>query len=541
LNGRVCFLSRAGDGLAGVRLVGTRSDEVWDARPSEGADVLSVQADARSAAAWISERATTGGVGLLCVDVDGSNCRWLSSATADPVLVAAALDRGDGTSSGSGGAGIWADQNPSMASIQALVGSGPAVKRARTKGPQALEERRLPVLAVPDTLARLVIDELDDRGIAVEHAASLWHAIALAWDPASPVLSTVRSSGDVVEGAAPVSAVVLADPVGGGGRLLWAWSRAGELLAGGVLLAGSSGEGGLKLGRSDVGRLAADWLGWSMQLGVSPSRIVCVAPPMGSGTDDDMKPAQLGAAIGKSWSGAMVDMAVHEDPIGATLSRLATSESALAANDARSSLLTLSRRSGRIHRSMYLWISLAMAAAGAGLLGVGVRAWSGAGKAGIERDAIVAKIKKQVLDVAPPPSGDTLMLAMASDNPRSYLESQIELKRKINAPDTGLPPARPILAELESLSFVLGTNEIEIDEIQINESLQDVQVWVADTKVAEALKDSLDHVANDYCDWTLNLSPGGRTRNNMQFARLSGTWKQKTPVGGSAAGGGGKP
>src|SRR6185295_13556589 len=112
-----------------VRLVGTRSDEAWFARPSEEADALKVQADAGSAAAWIAERAATGGVGFLCVDVDGSNCRWLSAATSDPVLVAAALDRGDGTTSGSGGTGLWSDQNPSMASIQALVADRPATKR----------------------------------------------------------------------------------------------------------------------------------------------------------------------------------------------------------------------------------------------------------------------------------------------------------------------------------------------------------------------------------------------------------------------------
>ena len=147
-----------------------------------------------------------------------------------------------------------------------------------------------------------------------------------------------------------------------------------------------------------------------------------------------------------------------------------------------------------------------------------------------------AQTKKDVLDKAPPPSGDTLMLAMASDNPRSYLESQIELKKKSSAPDTGLPPPRPILAELESLSFVLGTDEIEIEEIQLSESLQQASVWVADTKVAEALKDSLDHVANDYCDWALNFSTGGRTKTNMQLVWLEGHWKQKPAVGG-----GGKP
>lgn len=544
MNGRVCFLVRAGDGLAGVRLVGTRSDEAWDVRPSAEADALKVQSDAAHAAAWIAERAGGVGLGLLCVDVDGSNCRWLSTVSTDEVLVAASLDRGEDAGAEGGGSGLWAAANTSMASIQALAAVEAPAKRGRGfKSSEPLAERRLSVLAVPDTLARLVIDELDDRGIAVEHAASLWHAIAMAWDPASPVLSTMRGrvgSGDMVDVAAPVSAVVLADPAGGGGRLIWSWSRGGELLAGGVLMAGITAEGAMRLGRADVGRLAADWLGWSVQLGASPSRIVCVAPPIGQGTEEDMKPAQLGAALGRAWSGATVDMAVHDDPIGATLGRLATSERALGANDARSSLLALSRRPGRIHRSMYRWVSLALAAAGAGMLGVGIHAWRGASEAGAERDKVAAQLRKEILDAAPPPSGDSVMMATASDNPRAYLESQLANKKKSTNPDTGLPPARPILAELESLSLVLGTDEIELDEIQLSETLQQAAVYVADTKVAEALKESLDRVANDYCEWSLDFSTGGKTKSGpsgmMQMVWLKGHWKQRP-----ASGGGGTP
>src|SRR5262249_47416078 len=140
---------------------------------------------------------------------------------------------------------------------------------------------RLSVLAVPDTLARLVVDALDDRGVELRHASSLWHAMALAWDPASPMMSQSASTNGALDAAAPVTRLVRIEPESG--RIIWCGCRAAELLAGGVVMTSPAGDGVARLGRAEIGRLAADWLGWSVQLGAAPSRIIGVVPRMGEG------------------------------------------------------------------------------------------------------------------------------------------------------------------------------------------------------------------------------------------------------------------
>jgi hypothetical protein len=524
LNGRVCYLSRAGDGLAGVRLVGTRSDESYEIPLSEGegADAIKVSADVKGAAAWIAERANSG-IGLLCVDVDGSNCQWVTAPSTEPVLVAAALDRGAES-------GAWSSAGQDSASVQALAPPSQPKPRGllAKKGPETESAgKRLSVLAVPDTLARLVVDSLDDRGISVEHAASLWHAMAMAWDPASPVLSSgVRGDG-LVEGIAPVSAVVLIEP---GGRVLWCWSRAGELLAGGVVLT-AAGEDSARIGRGDVGRLVADWLGWSVQIGVAPVRVACVLPRLEEGREQDLSPAQVGSLIGQSWAGATVDMAVHEDPIGATLARLASAESGLGSDaDTRASLVSLGHRPGRTHRSMHVWSALALAAAAAGFIGIGRQAWRGASAAEAERVKAAEGVRKSVIEAAPPPSGDSIQLAVAQDNPVAYLKGRID--SKVSSGNSGLPPAKPILSELEDLSLVLGSDQIEIDQLILSDSLVQVWVFVPDTVTAENLADAIKNMAGDHCDWTLKFSEGGggggaRGKENMKLIWLDGSWKHE--------------
>lgn len=513
ISGRVCFLSRAGDGFAGVRLVGTRSDESWRAPPpaGEGTDAARVRSDIASAARWIAERAGVR-LGLLCVDVEGSNCSWVNAPSVEPVMVAAAMDR-EGVSEG------WRNGGLDSASVQALA---PAPAGKRVVDPAG---HRLSVLAVPDTLARLMLDALDDSGVDVARSVSLWHAMAMGWDPGSPVLAGSSVRGGALDGGAPVSGVVLVDPEAA--RLIWCWSQAGELLAGGVVMASATPEGAVKVAKSDLARLVSDWLGWSVQLGVAPVRIVCAAPDGdGAGTDADLSPAQVGAILGNSWSGATVDMAVHNDPIGATLSRLATAETTVGTDaDGRASLVALSHRPGRVHRSMQWWTAAALIVGAAGLLGVGYKAWRGAGAAATEKDKIVEQNRKDVMDAAPPPSGDLVITETARGNPRGYLEERIASKLSQNKIPTGLTQAKPILAELENLSYVLGTDQIEVDQLILTESLVQAWVFVPDTLTAESLRDALKQVAGDHCDWALKFSEGGRTKENMKLVWLDGTWK----------------
>jgi hypothetical protein len=513
LNGRVCFLARSGDTLSSVRLVGPRSDDIWRAGASdEGVDA---RADSRAAAAWIAERAPSG-VSLLCIDVDGSNCSWLTLAGTDAMMVAASLDRHEDVGAD------WRSPESGEASIQALTLKAPPTRA----NPGDAVGVRAAVLAVPDALARLVIDELDDRGVGVENAASLWHALALAWDPASPLLSGPGSGSNIVGSEAPPTAVVLIEP---SGRIVWAWSRAGDLLAGGVVMTPAAGDSA-RIGKGMVSRVVADWLGWSVQLGVMPVRIVCVSAPTGTeSTDEDLAPAQIGAALGRGWSGATVDMAVVDDPIGATLERLAGLEREPPES---TTLRGLTGRPRRVHRAMFLWASLAVVLLAAGLTGIGVKAWTNAGEARTASKGVREATREAVLKAAPPPANDAVAQAIAEGNPRQYLEDRINEKLKEKTVPSGLPPVRPILSELDSLSLVLMNDDIELEEIHLSDSIIHVYVYVPATRVAEEIKESLENIANDHCVWTLSYP--ATKKNNLQLVWLEGSWKSKA---GSAAGG----
>ena len=99
---------------------------------------------------------------------------------------------------------------------------------------------------------------------------------------------------------------------------------------------------------------------------------------------------------------------------------------------------------------------------------------------------------------------------------------------------TGLPQGRPILAELESLSYVLGIDGIELVEIRLSESGVDVQVYVPAVKIAEELKESLDRVSNEHCTWTIRFPQ--QKKENLQMIWLEGAWKER--AGGVSSGGG---
>lgn len=560
MSGRVCYVSSTdrGDRLATVRLIGARGEDGW--RSTGSTEPLAVLADVSSAAEWISERAGSGDgrageLGLICIDVEGANCVWLTAPSTDSAVVAAALAQaGDGESARVGGA--WASPTLAEASVEALAGvasnsggraqrGGSAlalVKRARggAESNGHAGSQRLAVLAIPDVSARLLLDALDERGLVVDRVVSLWHALAAAWDR-SPQGAGRSGNAEVVATNAPVIAVVLVDPAG---RLVWAWSRAGELLAAGTIRLPQerqdSGPGTLRIGRAEIGRLTTDWLSWSVQIGAAPARIVCVVPQTGEDdNDDDLTPSGIGAALGRAWAGATVDLAVHADPIGATLSRLVDSES-VDVDDARHTLTILSHRPGRAHRTLYLWSAGCLAAVAVALTGVGWQAQSSAAQARSGRDTSRTETMRMIEAMAPPTGQRDRMEAMA--RPREYMKARLESKRQAINPN--LDPPKPILAELDVLSYVLGTPEVEIDEISLMSHGVQVYVRVPDTATAEMLKASLDSIADTNCDWagSFPTTPGRAAQQKTSYF-LQGRWRTPGPgAGGSAsASAGGRP
>lgn len=540
-----------------MRLVGGGREEVWESA-SAADDPILVRSQAADAAAWVAERTgrsqgAAGPVGLLCLDVEGASCEWLTAPSSDPAVVAAVLAQGGAYGSAEGAApsagGPWAPASPSESSVQALAVATPkpqtrglSLKKVKAPAVAATAGERLAVLAVPDVLGRLFVDALDEKGVLVERAVSLWHAMALGWDPASPVVAggagaTIKGEV-VVAQSAPITAVVLIDPAG---RLVWSWSRQGELAAAGTIRLPVDGQS-IRVGGSEIARLTADWLSWSVQLGKTPNRVICIGPELDGVGDESLSPAQLGSALGNRWSGATVDLAVHDDPIGATLRRLVplAEGSGGDVETALTALVDLSRRPGRLHRSMYRWVSAAVLALAVALLAIGWRAWGTASKAREARKEAKAVAVERATKVAPPGTS-AVAVATAESQPRAYMEDQLRKKRQSLNPTAGLDQAPPILAELETLSYVLGTKDIQIDQLSLLSGSAIINIFVPNTVTGEEIKQGLDTVGDSRVEWGPLQWGGGRTsKPNMQPVAIYGKWRTTpAPAGpGNAAAGG---
>ena len=527
MSGRVCYLARAGrvEGPALVRLVGSGTDESWE-RPGAPEDAPAVVAQTAQAADWVAQRAAQGDgprneIAILCVDVDGASCAWITAPSSGESVVAAVMAQGGGSDWSGFEGGAWAPPTPSEASVQALAAPPVPAKGLRRPGRAvAGQPVKMAIAAVPDVDARLFVDALDDRGVAVERAISLWHAMAMAWDPAGAPAAAAAGE-HIVASSAPATAGVLIDPAG---RLVWSWSRAGELLAAGSLRLtweNRDGESLVVLGKTDVARLVSDWLSWSVQIGMAPVRIICIGPRTGSETGDGLSPAALGAALTKSWPGATVDLAVHDDPIGATLRRLAGAAEDGSPEDGRRGLVSLSRRPGRAHRSLYQWGAIVIFALAAALGAVAWKSLNAAEHAKSERDKVKAGTVEAVAKHAAP--ANDMQQIVLNDSPSAFLREALNKRKAALNPNAGLEPAEPILSELETLSLVMGFKGVEIEEITLLNSGAIIYVKVPDTRTGEDIKKSLDEIGSSHCDWSqpvLAALDGDRKR-----LTLYGKWK----------------
>ncbi len=392
---RVVYVLRARRGgvVTGLRLAGRGGEERWTLPDqTEGAAPTD---DVALAAAWLKSRLTHQGqapiIDMLCTDPDGSLAGWISSPSDEPSVVNAVARQGGSASSPAGTDAVGPTGQPSLiaeyagvageSSIERLGpalavapssnGTGKAARSGRGSARSAASPQRLAVLAHADAVIRLLIDELDRLGVEVRATCSLWHALSMVWDPASP---GAGGASDEDARSAPVTAVVIATP---DGRLVWSWSRGGRLEAAGSMrvrathpmtpapgaIAEASRTGGfsgraatedrprLHFGGPEASRLCAEWLAWGLQLGLSPSRVIAALPEA-----DASSAASFGEAVGRTWPGVTVDAALHDDPLSATLSRLAEriDEAPRAVEGAGAALRGLSARPVAAHRLMHV-------------------------------------------------------------------------------------------------------------------------------------------------------------------------------------------
>jgi len=465
-----------------VRLVGMQTAEQWS--PD---DTLLDPADQIAAAAdWIHERLGAGTPDLTALVVDGAGgvIEWLAAPTAETPVVQAALARASAGGveeefeeiAASGPGRFGHDATPADASIQAAGLPAPALNGS---------PGRLGALTLPDADIRLLIDRLDAHGRSAGRAISIWHALAGAWDPAAQAPGD--DGGRIVATDAPVTACVLIDPEG---SIVWSWSRAGALVTGGRMRLARAEDAAI-VRRADLARLTSDWLSWSAQLGQAPARIICICPRLAN-VEGGLRPAAIGEALGSAWPGASVDMAVADDPVEATLDRLARqADLGRLADpaDPAAALVGLSSRPGRAHRGAHLAICAALLGLTAMLAVVGVRQFRAA-----ER---FEEARRQV-------TADTRELAQAVDpaitrNFRALILQRIE---EIAGPpdEIGSRQApRPILEELDKIALFLaehGSN-ITLQEISLSTSSVSVKFTAEDTRTAERAVSTAREVAEN--------------------------------------------
>ena len=546
MSGRLCYLTRSdrGSRFVALRMVGARGDEQWTvphAAPIEGEPELFDERAIDQAADWIrgrilGERAKSGELPLLCLDADGFAAGWITSPTTERRVVSTVTHDGvatDDVGSNVGpGLGFFLPSRRE-ASVQGLaVAAEPEARADIRKGrdakpepkiaPSTTDAQRVPVLVGADAPVRLLLDALDTRAIHVAGVTTIWHAMARAW--ARP--SDAPKSDGIIADDSGVTAVIAVDLRG---RVLWCWSVAGELLAGGSMriaphasggagAGGAGGAGGGGVGRvpvptsSDASRLTSDWMAWSAQLGVVPRRVICIAAddPVGVGQDSASYHAgQFGAKLTGAWPGAGVDLILDGDPIGATLKRLAVliadadpDESAIAGID------SLARRPGRVHRGAHTWLAVALAA-GALLFG-GVAYMLRASATSLNELILTknAEWSDQVRKAFPE-------IMKLSGNVIIEDELQKRLDRHIaERSRTKQEPTRPIIQELETLSLALADPEVELESISFSSGANSsviVNVLVPDIKAGESVFKSISSIRGSNIEsWsTPSFTPSG--------------------------------
>ncbi|MCC5786782.1 MAG: hypothetical protein JJU33_08795 [Phycisphaerales bacterium] len=519
---RACYIQRSdlGDRLESVRLVGGLLDESWT--PPEG-DAFE---HASGAADWIADVLSdrSGGLGLLCVDTCGGVCAWLRPPGDDPGVTETLIRRSDGRVLLGADAAPEGDEDdffqptseksllpdvstPGGAGVQVLA--DPAAKRqasfrerlsrkGKGEAQPADPSRRVAAIALRDAQVRLILDQLDRRGIEVGSVISLWHALAEAWDPAGPLgvrKKAEEDNGAVVAESSVMTAIVLIDPAG---RLVWVWSEKGDTVAAGSVRLGGSGPQAMPEA-SDTSRLVADWLSWSVQLGRGPGRVLVIVHEEEPASESALSPAAFGSALGQRWTGTSVDVAVFKDPIGETVRRLADRRSEITspANDPRRSLVELANRPGKAHRRLYLWAGAAM---GALAVALGLYAQKLNSASGDHR-RIASEHRRQSMEVyrehlAEPASG-----ALAVMRLREQVE---QARRRVTAP-SGLPPTMPVMAEFDALAFLLGMygpEGLEVRNIQITQIGGSMTVLVNDLPMFDEFRQAMRGMGGSTMNWS---------------------------------------
>lgn len=509
MSDRICYIQRTDRGarIERVRLLGERSDESWQGPPA--IDALGAETAAADAGDWIRERLaetrTPKRLDTLCLDVDGAVCAWVKGRDADAELIRSAVEGSGEVLSGGEEDGLDPTQTPGIADRLPRLPLEVSYDLLGEGGTQeAAAESRAAVLAAPDAPARLLLDRLDTLGVRVERVITLWHALAESWDPGARASST--DAANIVSTEHPPSGVVAIDHAGA--RLVWVWAQGGSPVACGSMrlrrARADAREAMAEVHEHDIARLAADWLGWSAQTGVCPGRIVVV----GRAAESGLSAAQIGTALGRAWPGALSDLVGCDDAIGETLRRTL---------DARhiTAFRPLTERPTRAHRAAFRWTALSLIVAA---ICVGVLAALLFARAGQTR-SLVAEQRTARTEALTAVDPSLIMDPFATRT----LDAQISaIERRTGAVREENP--RPIMAELDTISYVLAMPGVTLDEIEVTDAIVTVKVKVPSVREAEQLDQALRSIGGSQLQWGPSSPRSVRDQIEVIF---SARWPQQ--------------
>ena len=467
--------------LTKLRLIAAGLDEVWTApEPDDPDQPQPLREVAAEAATWVASRLPGRRLDLVGLDVDESRCVWISTPTREAAVVAAAVQqrRAD-----------WGEADASAELIQPLVGDAehapsragglPLLRYLSAKKLVPTAQTSAAVLEAPDAAVKLWLDALDARSVRLGDTASLWHLVARR--------SRAERPGAIV------ATVVVDRP----GRLIWTWSRDGDLVAAGV---GALPASAAPTRGPAIGRLVLDWLTWTAQLGESPAAVEALAP----------EAATLAEELRAAWPEAEVRGTDAPDPLRDVLGAV---EDAGIEPDARRSTPRLTQRPSRPHRRVYRLAAVAIALAAAGVAGLG---WNNQLAATAQRDARAALVDRGrdlVRSIAPGYETNADLLGSL----QSYF---IDVQRK-NPPLPIPPPPRPIFAELDRLLTAATPIEgVTVSRIDLEDRTSSAQFRIAAYADGERLMAAVNREPGAQ-SWQERVT--GTPPNLVQ--RLTGLWR----------------
>lgn len=525
----VCYIDRAERGMLPVRLrlVSTRVDQTWTFPDVLADDRAALLRGLREAADWIAAQTKAqnrSSLGAVVLDSDGSHAGWVTTHSEEPESLAAALQQAAAPAAGEDDGTGLVEAPPQVAlspdmqiagavSVQPMVPIHPHPKHPG----QAHQKRRVGVVVVPDATIRLLLDELDDRGIGVGRVVSIWHALTEAFGGGS-----VNRADRVIASPDGTVAHALVDP--DDGRLVWVWSRENAPIASGAFRLAKgvpvTGEATpFVLTASDLARLAGEWLAWATQLGASPTRFRLMLPEW-IWQDEQ----SLGTCVSAVWPGATADIMMEDDPVAHLLASFADALGDGTVESSGPVLEQLQHRPGKPHRAMYRWAAAAITIAAMGMGAAAYRihdiAKVASTKANDSRTAWRTKaggLSPEINEgIFASPAYDAKMI--------EDLRLALETRRRAVAP-IAITPQKPVLRELETLSYVLGNPDYEVRKITLSPLSVTIDLVVPDTAAYEELINSLERIAgSSIAEW--DQTP--RAQGDGVRVTLNGTWASQT-------------